>query len=112
MKTFLFGFSEYDRANAGAPKQIIWLVQDALKIWKTTGLLTMYDKVPVKTGNLKSQLKGDSSMAEATLEAPVDYAGYPEYGSSRNQPKPYFRPGLQKANEAFNKKIKEGMNIR
>lgn len=53
-------------------------------------------RAPVDTGNLRNSIRAEQvSDTEATVGTPVDYAIYPEFGTSRQAAQPYLRPALE-----------------
>lgn len=66
--------------------------------------------VPVDTGTLKGSItlevnqSGDESEAE--IGTVVEYAAAVEYGTSRQSPQPYLRPGVQDAQKKLSAVVK------
>lgn len=54
---------------------------------------------PVKTGNLRRSIThevgGKGKRVWAIVKATAFYSAYVEYGTSRNEPKPFLRPALR-----------------
>ena len=56
---------------------------------------TAFENAPVDTGWLRGSMSGTVLPGEARLWAPARYAGFQEYGTSRNRPQPFMRPAFQ-----------------
>jgi len=69
------------------------------------------NRVPVDTGALRQSITvgGDRMGGElfsVFVDASMDYAGYVEFGTSRQKPKPYFFNSVRDGIRHFNKDIK------
>lgn len=53
------------------------------------------DRVPVRTGNLKSSIAYDSDDEQVIIGSDVYYASYVELGTSKMRAQPYLRPAIQ-----------------
>lgn len=53
-----------------------------------------YDLCPVDTGELISSIDGSTDGEKVEVYADADYAQYVEYGTSKMEAQPYFRPAL------------------
>lgn len=58
-----------------------------------------YDLCPVDTGELISSIDGFTDGERVEVYADADYAQYVEYGTSKMEAQPYFRPALASAFE-------------
>lgn len=58
-----------------------------------------YDLCPVDTGELISSIDGFTDGENVEVYADADYAQYVEYGTSKMEAQPYFRPALASAFE-------------
>ena len=58
-----------------------------------------YDLCPVDTGELISSIEGSTDGESVEVYADADYAQYVEYGTSKMEAQPYFRPALAAALE-------------
>ena len=58
-----------------------------------------YDLCPVDTGELISSIDGSTNGESVEVYADADYAQYVEYGTSKMEAQPYFRPALAAALE-------------
>lgn len=58
-----------------------------------------YDLCPVDTGELISSIDGFTDGESVEVYADADYAQYVEYGTSKMEAQPYFRPALASAFE-------------
>ena len=56
-----------------------------------------YDLCPVDTGELISSIDGFTDGESVEVYADADYAQYVEYGTSKMEAQPYFRPALASA---------------
>lgn len=56
-----------------------------------------YDLCPVDTGELISSIDGSTDGERVEVFADADYAQYVEYGTSKMEAQPYFRPALAAA---------------
>ena len=59
------------------------------------------DKVPVRTGNLKSSIAYDSDDERVIIGSDVYYASYVELGTSKMAAQPYLRPAVQDHAEEY-----------
>jgi HK97 gp10 family phage protein len=50
--------------------------------------------VPVKTGRLRNNIRSYNRGNSHIVEANTEYAGYVEFGTSRQNPQPYLFPSL------------------
>ena len=57
----------------------------------------VYDLCPVDTGELISSIDGSTDGESVEVYADADYAQYVEYGTSKMEAQPYFRPALASA---------------
>ena len=57
----------------------------------------VYDLCPVDTGELISSIDGFTNEDSVEVYADADYAQYVEYGTSKMEAQPYFRPALDAA---------------
>lgn len=58
-----------------------------------------YDLCPIDTGELISSIDGFTDGESIEVSADADYAQYVEYGTSKMEAQPYFRPALASAFE-------------
>ena len=58
-----------------------------------------YDLCPIDTGELISSIDGFTNREDIEVYADADYAQYVEYGTSKMEAQPYFRPALAAAFE-------------
>ena len=58
-----------------------------------------YDLCPVDTGELISSIDGSTDGESVEVYADADYAQYVEYGTSKMEAQPYFRPAIASAFE-------------
>lgn len=67
-------------------------------------------RVPVKTGDLRRSIGVDGDKRNIIIKADMDYAGYVEFGTSKQKPKPYFynsiREGMRLTRSLVNEKLK------
>ena len=56
-----------------------------------------YDLCPIDTGELISSIDGFTNGDSVEVYADADYAQYVEYGTSKMEAQPYFRPALDAA---------------
>lgn len=70
-------------------------IREALRDIGKTAVGYATDKVPVRTGNLKSSIAYDSDDEKVIIGSDVHYASYVELGTSKMAAQPYLRPALQ-----------------
>jgi len=67
-------------------------------------------RVPVKTGDLRRSIGVDGDKRNIIIKADMNYAGYVEFGTSKQKPKPYFynsiREGMRLTRSLVNEKLK------
>lgn len=86
-----------------SPEKIKAVMQAALD----AGFAIMQSDTPVKTGFLKSSEGVSVTAADGTegeMHADAPYAGYVNFGTSRQRPQPYFSRGVETAHQ----KLKDG----
>ena len=80
---------------------------------------------PVDTGSLRRSIRAEEYPPQAHIyrihvvaggkiinpktRRPVDYAAYPEYGTSRMAPRPYLRPALEQNRPLLRKALMDGL---
>jgi len=69
-------------AGQGFPKEIRNIAANSVKIAQS--------RVPVDTGDLKKSIHVGGDLKTVYVAADMDYAGYVEYGTSRQNKQPYF----------------------
>ena len=69
-----------------------------------------YDLCPVDTGELISSIDGFTDGEGVEVYADADYAQYVEYGTSKMEAQPYFRPALAAALEVAKRDWQEAVD--
>ena len=69
-----------------------------------------YDLCPVDTGELISSIDGFTDGESVEVYADADYAQYVEYGTSKMEAQPYFRPALTSAFERAKRDWQEAVD--
>lgn len=69
-----------------------------------------YDLCPVDTGELISSIDGFTDGEKVEVYADADYAQYVEYGTSKMEAQPYFRPALAVAFEIAKRDWQEAVD--
>lgn len=69
-----------------------------------------YDLCPVDTGELISSIDGFTDGESVEVYADADYAQYVEYGTSKMEAQPYFRPALAAALEVAKRDWQEAVD--
>lgn len=69
-----------------------------------------YDLCPVDTGELISSIDGSTNGESVEVYADADYAQYVEYGTSKMEAQPYFRPALAAALEVAKRDWQEAVD--
>ena len=69
-----------------------------------------YDLCPVDTGELISSIDGFTDGEKVEVYADADYAQYVEYGTSKMEAQPYFRPALETALKIANRDWQEAVD--
>ena len=69
-----------------------------------------YDLCPVDTGELISSIDGSTDGETVEVYADADYAQYVEYGTSKMEAQPYFRPALASAFEIAKRDWQEAVD--
>ena len=69
-----------------------------------------YDLCPVDTGELISSIDGFTDGESVEVYADADYAQYVEYGTSKMEAQPYFRPALAAAFEVAKRDWQEAVD--
>lgn len=69
-----------------------------------------YDLCPVDTGELISSIDGSTDGEKVEVYADADYAQYVEYGTSKMDAQPYFRPALAAALEIAKRDWQEAVD--
>lgn len=64
---------------------------------------TMRSVVPVRTGFLRSTIGKSSSTTEIMVYVDAEYAGYVNFGTSRQKAQPYFTNTVQQFTPEFEK---------
>jgi len=80
---------------------------------------------PVDTGSLRRSIRAEEYPPQVNVyrihvvaggkiinpktRRPVDYAAYPEYGTSRMAPRPYLRPALEQNRPLLRKALMDGL---
>lgn len=67
----------------------------------------VYDLCPVDTGELISSIDGFTDREGVEVYADADYAQYVEYGTSKMEAQPYFRPAIAAAFDVAKRKWQE-----
>ena len=70
----------------------------------------VYDLCPVDTGELISSIDGFTDGEGVEVYADADYAQYVEYGTSKMEAQPYFRPAIAAALEIANRDWQEAVD--
>ena len=86
-----------------SPAKIKAVMQAALD----AGFAIMQDATPVRTGFLKSSEGVSVTAADGTegeMHANAEYAGYVNYGTSRQRPQPFFDRGVSTTHQ----RLKDG----
>lgn len=69
-----------------------------------------YDLCPVDTGELISSIDGFTDGESVEVYADADYAQYVEYGTSKMEEQPYFRPAIASAFEIAKRDWQEAVD--
>lgn len=69
-----------------------------------------YDLCPVDTGELISSIDGSTDGDSVEVYADADYAQYVEYGTSKMDEQPYFRPAIAAAFEIAKRDWQEAVD--
>lgn len=69
-----------------------------------------YDLCPVDTGELISSIGGSTNGESVEVYADADYAQYVEYGTSKMEEQPYFRPAIAAAFEVAKRDWQEAVD--
>lgn len=69
-----------------------------------------YDLCPVDTGELISSIDGFTDEESVEVYADADYAQYVEYGTSKMDAQPYFRPAIAAAFEVAKRDWQEAVD--
>ena len=69
-----------------------------------------YDLCPIDTGELISSINGFTDGESVEVYADADYAQYVEYGTSKMEAQPYFRPALASAFEIAKRDWQEAVD--
>ena len=69
-----------------------------------------FDLCPVDTGELISSIDGFTDRESVEVYADADYAQYVEYGTSKMEAQPYFRPALAAALERAKRDWQEAVD--
>ena len=69
-----------------------------------------YDLCPIDTGELISSIDGFTDGEGVEVYADADYAQYVEYGTSKMEAQPYFRPAIAAALEAAKRDWQEAVD--
>ena len=69
-----------------------------------------YDLCPIDTGELISSIDGFTDGESVEVYADADYAQYVEYGTSKMEAQPYFRPALARAFEIAKQEWQEAVD--
>ena len=69
-----------------------------------------YDLCPVDTGELIGSIDGFTDGESVEVYADADYAQYVEYGTSKMEAQPYFRPAIAAALEGAKQKWQEAVD--
>lgn len=69
-----------------------------------------YDLCPVDTGELISSIDGFTDGESVEVYADADYAQYVEYGTSKMEEQPYFRPAIAAAFEIAKRDWQEAVD--
>ena len=70
----------------------------------------VYDLCPVDTGELISSIDGFNDGEGVEVYADADYAQYVEYGTSKMEAQPYFRPAIDAALKIANRDWQEAVD--
>lgn len=86
-------------------KDFLRVAQDAAAI----SVKFAQSRVPVKTGDLRRSIHSKKEGDTVYIAAEMNYAGYVEFGTSKQKPKSYFfnsiRDGLKTVKKMMNKKF-------
>ena len=86
---------------------------DGCDVFLDTFFDIAYDLCPVDTGELISSIDGSTDGEGVEVCADADYAQYVEYGTSKMEAQPYFRPALaaalERANQDWQNAVDEAM---
>ena len=69
-----------------------------------------YDRCPVDTGELIGSIDGFADGESVEVYADADYAQYVEYGTSKMEAQPYFRPAVAAAFEIAKQQWQEALD--
>lgn len=70
----------------------------------------VYDLCPIDTGELISSIDGFTDGESVEVYADADYAQYVEYGTSKMEAQPYFRPAIAAALEIAKRDWQEAVD--
>ena len=83
---------------------------DGCDVFLDTFFDIAYDLCPVDTGELISSIGGFTDGEGVEVYADADYAQYVEYGTSKMEAQPYFRPAIAAAIERANRDWQEAVD--
>jgi len=83
---------------------------DGCDVFLDTFFDIAYDLCPVDTGELISSIDGFTDGEGVEVYADADYAQYVEYGTSKMEAQPYFRPAIAAALERANRDWQEAVD--
>ena len=83
---------------------------DGCDVFLDTFFDIAYDLCPVDTGELISSIDGFTDGEGVEVYADADYAQYVEYGTSKMEAQPYFRPAIAAAIERANRDWQEAVD--
>lgn len=83
---------------------------DGCDVFLDTFFDIAYDLCPVDTGELINSIDGFTDGEGVEVYADADYAQYVEYGTSKMEAQPYFRPALAAALERANRDWQEAVD--
>lgn len=93
-------FNAFIRLLAPALKDVFFKVGEE---YANIMYSTMRSVVPVRTGYLKSTIGKSSSTTEIMVYVDAEYAGYVNFGTSRQRAQPYFTNTVQQFTPEFEK---------
>lgn len=111
---FEFDFRPTIKKFENASKNAGNIAEDIVKELGTIAFKSARQIVPVDTGRLKISIEQKFErrdlISEAEVGTDVPYAGYVEYGTSRQRAQPYMRPSLTQARRQAGPVVKAVIN--
>lgn len=109
-----FDFTPVIKKFENASKNAGNIAEDAVKELGTIAFKSARQIVPVDTGRLKTSIEVEferqNLISKAEIGTDVPYAGYVEYGTSRQRAQPYMRPSLTQARRQAGPVVKAVIN--